>query len=197
MTATIVDDFTDTSSSKNRECTGQGISNIIAGFFGGMAGCAMIGQSVINVKSGGRGRLSTFAAGIILLILILVLDDFVRRIPMAALVAVMIMVSIGTFSWQSLKDLRVHHRTSSVVMIVTVLVTIFSHNLALGVGSGVLLSALFFAYKVSSLWRSTRRLKPRRRNGSTRCVGSCSSSRRAVSRRHSIFERCWIRSASM
>ena len=133
MTATIVDDFTDTSSNKNRECTGQGISNIVAGLFGGMAGCAMIGQSVINVKSGGRGRLSTFAAGIILLILILVLDQWVRQIPMAALVAVMIMVSIGTFSWQSIKDLKVHHKTSSIVMITTVLVTVFSHNLAKGV----------------------------------------------------------------
>ena len=151
MTATIVDDFTDTTSNKNRECTGQGIANIAAGFLGGMAGCAMIGQSVINVKSGGRGRLSTFAAGIILLILILVLDDFVRRIPMAALVAVMIMVSIGTFSWSSLKNLNVHHKTSSIVMIATVLITVFSHNLALGVGTGVLLSALFFAFKVSRL----------------------------------------------
>ena len=151
MTATIVDDFTDTGSNKNRECVGQGVSNIVSGIFGGMAGCAMIGQSVINVKSGGRGRLSTFAAGIILLILILVLDNFVRQIPMAALVAVMIMVSIGTFSWQSIFDLKVHHKTSSVVMITTVLVTVFSHNLALGVGAGVLLSALFFAYKVSRL----------------------------------------------
>jgi len=151
MTATIVDDFTDTQSNKNRECTGQGISNIVSGFFGGMAGCAMIGQSVINVKSGGRGRLSAFAAGAVLLFLILVLDEQVRRIPMAALVAVMIMVSIGTFSWQSIRNLKVHHRTSSVVMLVTVFVTVFSHNLALGVGAGVLLSALFFAYKVSRL----------------------------------------------
>jgi SulP family sulfate permease len=149
MTATIVDDFTDTSSDKNRECTGQGIANIASGFFGGMAGCAMIGQSVINVQSGGRGRLSTFSAGIILLILIVLMGDLVSRIPMPALVAVMIMVSIGTFSWSSIKDLRVHHRTSSVVMLTTVLVTVFSHNLAYGVGAGVLLSALFFAYKVS------------------------------------------------
>jgi SulP family sulfate permease len=149
MTSTIVDDFTDTSSDKNRECSGQGVSNIVAGFFGGMAGCAMIGQSVINVKSGGRGRLSTFAAGIILLILIVVLSDLVSQIPMAALVAVMIMVSIGTFSWSSIKNLRVHHRTSSFVMIATVLTTVLSHNLAYGVGAGVLLSALFFAYKVS------------------------------------------------
>lgn len=149
MTATIVDDFTDTDSNKNVECTGQGVANIASGFLGGMAGCAMIGQSVINVQSGGRGRLSTFAAGVILLILIVVLGDVVSRIPMAALVAVMIMVSIGTFSWSSIKDLTVHHRTSSVVMVTTVLVTVFSHNLAYGVGAGVLLSALFFAYKVS------------------------------------------------
>jgi SulP family sulfate permease len=149
MTATIVDDFTDTSSNKNRECAGQGVANIISGFFGGMAGCAMIGQSVINVQSGGRGRLSTFAAGVILLILIVVMGDLVSQIPMAALVAVMIMVSIGTFSWSSIKSLRVHHRTSSVVMLTTVLTTVFSHNLAYGVGAGVLLSALFFAYKVS------------------------------------------------
>ncbi|MDA9317214.1 SulP family inorganic anion transporter [Puniceicoccaceae bacterium] len=149
MTATIVDDFTDTESNKNQECAGQGVANIVSGFFGGMAGCAMIGQSVINVQSGGRGRLSTFAAGIILLILIVVMGDLVSRIPMAALVAVMIMVSIGTFSWSSIKDLTVHHRTSSVVMLTTVLVTVLSHNLAYGVGAGVLLSALFFAYKVS------------------------------------------------
>ena len=149
MTSTIIDDFTDSSSNKNQECTGQGIANIVSGFFGGMAGCAMIGQSVINVQSGGRGRLSTFAAGIILLILIVLVDDWVRQIPMAALVAVMIMVSIGTFSWSSIKDLRIHHRTSSIVMIATVLTTVFSHNLAYGVGIGVLLSALFFTYKVS------------------------------------------------
>ena len=151
MTATIVDDLTDTPSDKNRECTGQGIANIGVGFFGGMAGCAMIGQSIINVKSGGRGRLSTFSAGIILLILILVLDDIVKQIPMAALVAVMIMVSIGTFSWSSIKNLKVHNRTSSVVMFVTVGATVSTHNLAIGVGAGVLLSALFFAYKVSQL----------------------------------------------
>ena len=149
MTSTIIDDFTDSSSNKNQECTGQGIANIVSGFFGGMAGCAMIGQSVINVQSGGRGRLSTFSAGIILLILIVLVGDWVSQIPMAALVAVMIMVSIGTFSWSSIKDLRVHHRTSSIVMIATVLTTVLSHNLAYGVGVGVLLSALFFAYKVS------------------------------------------------
>ena len=149
MTSTIVDDLTDTSSDKNRECTGQGVANIVSGCFGGMAGCAMIGQSVINVQSGGRGRLSTFSAGIILLILIVAMGDLVGQIPMAALVAVMIMVSIGTFSWSSIKDLRIHHRTSSVVMLTTVLTTVFTHNLAYGVGAGVLLSSLFFAYKVS------------------------------------------------
>jgi sulfate permease, SulP family len=151
MTATIVDDFTDTSSNKSRECVGQGVANITSGFFGGMAGCAMIGQSIINVKSGGRGRLSAFAAGVYLLILIVVLGDWVKQIPMAALVAVMIMVSIGTFSWSSLKNLRLHHRTSSVVMVATVIATVFTHNLAIGVGVGVLLSALFFAFKVSQL----------------------------------------------
>jgi SulP family sulfate permease len=151
MTATIVDDLTDTTSHKSRECIGQGVANTVAGFFGGMAGCAMIGQTVINVKSGGRGRLSTFCAGIFLIILCVLLGPWVGQIPMAALVAVMIMVSIGTFSWSSLKNLRVHHRTSSIVMVVTVLVTVFTHNLAAGVGVGVLLSALFFAFKVSQL----------------------------------------------
>ena len=151
MTATIVDDLTDTPSDKNRECTGQGIANIGVGFFGGMASCAMIGQSIINIKSGGRGRLSSFSAGVILLLMILVLDDIVRQIPMAALVAVMFMVSIGTFSWSSIKNLKIHNRTSSAVMFVTVGATVFSHNLAIGVGAGVLLSSLFFAYKVSQL----------------------------------------------
>ncbi len=151
MTATIVDDFTDTESDKSRECTGQGVANLVAGLFGGMAGCAMIGQSVINVKSGGRGRLSTFCAGIFLLILIVLLGDWVRRIPMAALVAVMIMVSIGTFNWASFRNLRVYPKSSSLVMVVTVAVVVGTHNLALGVGAGVLLSALFFARKVSQL----------------------------------------------
>lgn len=151
MTAVIVDDFTDTESNKNQECKGQGIANIVAGFFGGMAGCAMIGQSVINVKSGGRGRLSTFFAGSFLLFLILVLGDWVRQIPMAALVSVMIMVSIGTFSWTSVKNLKSHPKSSSLVMIVTVAVVVVTHDLAQGVFIGVLLSALFFARKVSQL----------------------------------------------
>ncbi len=151
MTASIVDDLTDTSSAKNRECTGQGLANLATGFLGGMAGCAMIGQSVINIKSGGRGRLSTFASGVILLILCVVLGPWVGQIPMAALVAVMIMVSIGTFNWTSFKNLAVHNRSSSVVMVATVLTVVFTHNLALGVGVGVLLSALFFASKISQL----------------------------------------------
>lgn len=152
MTATIVDDLTDTQSDKNRECAGQGAANIASGFLGGMAGCAMIGQSVINVKSGGRTRLSTLVAGVLLLILVVFLGDWVSRIPMAALVAVMIMVSIGTFSWVSLANLRSHPKSSSIVMIATVVTTVATHNLALGVGVGVLLSALFYANKVGQVF---------------------------------------------
>ncbi|KGF32165.1 SulP family inorganic anion transporter [Oligella urethralis] len=148
MTASIVDDMTDTPSNKNRESMGQGIANVATGFLGGMAGCAMIGQSVINVKAGGRGRLSTLCAGVFLLILIVFLGDWVSQIPMAAVVAVMIMVSISTFDWQSVKNLVVHPRSSSVVMIATVVVTVWSHDLAKGVLVGVLLSAIFFAHKV-------------------------------------------------
>lgn len=151
MTSVIVDDLTDTTSEKNRECSGQGIANIVSGFFGGMAGCAMIGQSVINVKSGGRGRLSTFFAGGFLLFLILVLGDFVKQIPMAALVAVMIMVSIGTFNWDSIKNLKTYPRATNLVMISTVAIVVFTHNLALGVFIGVLMSSLFFAKKVAHL----------------------------------------------
>ncbi|MEC4717693.1 SulP family inorganic anion transporter [Noviherbaspirillum sp. CPCC 100848] len=151
MTATIVDDMTDTKSDKNRECVGQGIANIATGFIGGMAGCAMIGQSVINVKSGGRGRLSTLTAGVVLLILVVFLDEWVRQIPMAVLVAVMIMVSIGTFNWGSIRHLREHPASSSIVMIATVVVTVATHDLAKGVLTGVLLSGVFFAQKVSRL----------------------------------------------
>ncbi|MDP3521493.1 MAG: SulP family inorganic anion transporter [Hydrogenophaga sp.] len=153
MTATIVDDLTDTKSDKDRECRGQGMANIAAGFLGGMAGCAMIGQSVINVKSGGRGRLSTFSAGVFLLLLLLFLSDWVARIPMAALVAVMIMVSIGTFNWGSIKNLREHPTSSSVVMLATVVVTVATHDLAKGVLTGVLLSGFFFAHKVGQILR--------------------------------------------
>ncbi|MBU8541639.1 SulP family inorganic anion transporter [Falsiroseomonas tokyonensis] len=152
MTAQIVDDLTDTGSNKIRESYGQGVANIVSGLFGGMAGCAMIGQSVINVQSGGRGRLSTLWAGLFLLFLIVVLADLVRQIPMGALVAVMIMVSIGTFSWKSLKDLRVHPRESSIVMLATVAVTVVTHDLAQGVLVGVLLSGIFFARKVTKIF---------------------------------------------
>lgn len=148
MTATIVDELTDTTSEKNRECRGQGIANMVSGFFGGMAGCAMIGQSVINVKSGGRTRLSALIAGVVLLIMVVFLSDWVSQIPMAALVAVMIMVSIGTFNWQSIREFRTHPKSFNVVMLATVLTTIFTHNLAYGVLVGVLLSALFFANKI-------------------------------------------------
>jgi SulP family sulfate permease len=142
MTVSIVDELTDTPSDKNRECVGQGVANFATGFLGGMAGCAMIGQSVINVKSGGRGRLSSFSAGAFLLFLIVVLGDWVSAIPMAALVAIMIMVSIGTFSWPSIRNLREHPRRSSTVMLATVVTVVATHNLAIGVMAGVLLSGL-------------------------------------------------------
>jgi SulP family sulfate permease len=159
LTAQIVDDLTDTPSDKHREAKGQGIANITSGLFGGMAGCAMIGQSVINVKSGGRGRLSSLLAGVFLLIMVVFLGDWVGMIPMGALVAVMIMVSIGTFSWASLKDLRTHPKTSSLVMIGTVVVTVATHDLAKGVLVGVLISALGFARKVSQVLVVARSLE--------------------------------------
>lgn len=151
MTATIVDDLTDTPSDKNRECVGQGVANIASGFVGGMAGCAMIGQSVINVKSGGRGRLSTLSAGLFLLALLMLVGDWVAQIPMAALVAVMIMVSIGTFDWNSIRKLRENPPSSSIVMIATVAVTVATHDLAQGVLVGVLASGFFFAHKVGRI----------------------------------------------
>ena len=165
LTAQIVDDLTDTPSDKQRETKGQGIANFITGFFGGMGGCAMIGQSVINVKSGGDGRLSTFVAGAFLLFLIVVLGPLVAQIPMPALVAVMIMVSIGTFSWSSIKNLRSHPWHSSVVMVATVVVVVWTHDLAQGVLAGVLLSGVFFAAKVSRLFAVESELSD---DGSTR-----------------------------
>lgn len=160
MTAQIVDDLTDTPSDKQRECKGQGIANFVTGFFGGMGGCAMIGQSVINVKSGGSTRLSTFVAGTFLLFLIVVLGPLVAKIPMPALVAVMIMVSIGTFSWGSIRNLRSHPWQSSVVMVATVVVVVWTHDLARGVLVGVLLSGVFFAGKVRRLFAVTSQLSP-------------------------------------
>ncbi len=148
MTATIVDDLTDTGSDKNRESKGQGIANIATGFIGGMAGCAMIGQSIINIKSGGRSRLSSLCSGIFLLIMVVFLSEWLKLIPMAALVAVMIMVAIGTFSWSSIKDLKTHPVSTNIVMVTTVIVVVATHNLAIGVLVGVLLAALFFANKI-------------------------------------------------
>ncbi|KPW84034.1 Sulfate transporter/antisigma-factor antagonist STAS [Pseudomonas congelans] len=149
MTATIVDDLTDTSSDRNRECKGQGIANIATGLIGGMAGCAMIGQSMINVKSGGRTRLSTLSAGLLLLIMMLFLGEWLARIPMAALVAVMIMVSISTFSWGSIRNLKEYPLSTNIVMVVTVVVVVATHNLAYGVLVGSLLASMFFASKIA------------------------------------------------
>ena len=151
LTAALVDDFTDTPSDKNQEAKGQGIANIVTAFFGGMAGCGMIGQSVINVQSGGRGRLSTLSAGVFLLFAILVLQDWVKEMPMAALVAVMIMVSIGTFSWSSFKNMSRIPRTETVVMLTTMFVIIFTRNFALGVATGIVLSTVFFSRKIAQL----------------------------------------------
>ncbi len=162
LTAQLLDDLTDTDSNKNVESRGQGIANIATGFFGGMAGCAMIGQSIINFRSGGRTRLSTLASGVFLLILILALGDWVARIPMAALVAVMIMVSIGTFDWNSIKPdmLRSLPRTETAVMVATVAIVVITHNLAYGVGAGVLLSAIFFVRHVSHVVNVTSVVDP-------------------------------------
>ncbi len=152
LTAQIVDDLTDTQSNKNTECYGQGAANIASALIGGMGGCAMIGQSGINIASGGRGRLSTFVAGAFLLILLLVLDDILRVVPMAALVAIMIMVSIGTFSWRSILDIRRNPPSSSLVMLATVVTVVATHDLSKGVLVGVLLSGVFFAGKVAKLF---------------------------------------------
>lgn len=162
LTAQLLDDLTDTDSDKNRESRGQGIANVFTGFIGGMAGCAMIGQSMINHKTGGRTRLSTLASGVFLLILILVLGDWVSRIPMAALVAVMIMVSIGTFDWRSIRPdtLRSIPKNETTVMAVTVAIVVITHNLAYGVGAGVLLSAVFFVRHVSHVVSVTSVVDP-------------------------------------
>lgn len=160
LTQQIVDDLTDTESDRNQECIGQGIANTATGFIGGMAGCAMIGQSIINVKSGGRGRLSSFAAGVFLLIMVVFMDGVVAMIPMAALVAIMIMVSIGTFSWSSIKNLKSHPKSSSIVMLATVFFVIYTHNLAIGVLVGVLLSGIFFAWKIAQLFRVRSEITP-------------------------------------
>lgn len=156
LTAQIVDDMTHTNSDKRRESAGQGIANIVTAFFGGMGGCAMIGQSVINVTSGGRGRLSSLAAGATLLILLALLGPLVGQVPMPALVAIMIMVSIGTFSWNSIPNLTKHPWQSSVVMLSTVVTVVTTHNLALGVLAGVILSGVFFTHKVMTMFEVVR-----------------------------------------
>lgn len=149
LTSQVLDDMTDTSSNKNREARGQGIANFVNGFFGGMAGCALIGQSVINIKSGGRGRLSTFTSGVFLMFLIIVLGDVVVKIPMPVLAGVMVMVAMTTFNWGSFKFLRSAPKTESIVMLITVAIILYTHNLAIGVVIGVILSALFFVAKIS------------------------------------------------
>jgi SulP family sulfate permease len=162
LTAQLLDDLTDTNSDKNTEARGQGVANVATGFLGGMAGCAMIGQSMINFRSGGRTRLSTLASGVFLLVLILVLGDLVAQIPMAALVAVMIMVSIGTFDWRSIapKTIAAHPFAETGIMVATVAVVVLTHNLAYGVGAGVVLSVLFFARHVSGLVKITSVVDP-------------------------------------
>ncbi|MCW1427787.1 SulP family inorganic anion transporter [Novosphingobium sp. JCM 18896] len=151
MTASVVDDLTDTNSSKAQECTGLGLANLAAGLFGGIAGCGMIGQTVGNVRYGGRGRLSTLVAGVFLLLVMVPLRPWIAQVPVAALVAIMIMVSISTFSWASLRDLARHPKVSGGVMLATVAVTVATHDLSMGVGVGVLLSGVFFAFKVTRL----------------------------------------------
>jgi SulP family sulfate permease len=155
MTASVVDDLTETSSSKARECTGLGLANVAAGLCGGIAGCGMIGQTVGNVRYGGHGRLSTFVAGVFLLVVMVPLRAWVAQVPVAALVAIMIMVSISTFSWRSIRDLARHPKVSGVVMVATVVVTVATHDLSAGVAVGVLLSGVFFAFKVTRMMQVT------------------------------------------
>jgi SulP family sulfate permease len=149
LTASIIDEMTDTKSNKDQEVRGQGIANVVAGCFGGMAGCAMIGQSVINITSGGRGRLSSMTAGVFLIVLIIVFGDLVAQIPMAALVGVMITVAIGTFEWQSLKDIAKIPKSDVFVMLATIAIVVYTHDLAKGVLTGVVLAALAMAWKMS------------------------------------------------
>ena len=158
LTAALIDEMTDTPSNKNQEAKGQGLANILAALFGGMAGCGMIGQSVINMKSGGRTRLSTLAAGMILLIAILGLQNWVQQIPMAALVAIMIMVSIGTFRWSSFKNMARIPYAETIAMLATMSVTVLTRNFALGVLVGIVLSTVFFTRKIARVVFVDRRL---------------------------------------
>jgi SulP family sulfate permease len=147
MTLTLIDELTETRGQSNRECVGQGVANIVTGFFGGMGGCAMIGQSIINIRSGGRGRLSGIAAGTFLLIFILFASPLIERIPLAALTGVMFMVVLGTFEWSSFRILRKIPKSDAFVIILVSVVTVVTHNLALAVISGVIVSALAYAWK--------------------------------------------------
>jgi SulP family sulfate permease len=156
LTASIVDEMTGTRGNKNREVKGQGVANCITGFFGGMAGCAMIGQSVINIKSGGTGRLSSLVAGLFLITLIIGLADILAQIPMAALIGVMIMVSISTFEWHSIKEIHKVPISDAIVMLVTMVVVVYTHDLAKGVITGVILSALIFGWRISSISASSK-----------------------------------------
>jgi len=161
LTAKLVDEVTDTRSRKTREAWAQGVANVLSGFFGGMGGCAMIGQTMINVKaSGARTRISTFFAGLFLLILVVGLGDLVAIIPMAALVAVMIMVSVATFDWHSIRltTLRQMPKSETAVMAITVLVVVLTHNLAIGVIAGVLVAMVLFARRVAHFMTVTRTL---------------------------------------
>ena len=165
MTAKLVDDLTDTPSDKTRESWGQGVANVASGFFGGMGGCAMIGQTMINVRSGARTRLSTFLSGVFLLILVVVLGDIVAVIPMAALVAVMIFVAVATFDWHSLRTIYRMPKSETTVMLTTVAGTLLTHNLAIGVGAGVLVACVLFAQRVAHLVEVTSVTDP---DGGTR-----------------------------
>ena len=162
LTAQLIDDKTDTRSDKDRESRGQGVANVATGFLGGMAGCAMIGQSMINIGNGGRGRLSTLSAGVFLIVGILAFGDLVAAIPMGALVAVMIIVAVSTFDWDSIRisQLRRSPRTETAVMVATVAIVVVTHNLALGVAGGVLLAAVFFARRVAHVADVTSVLDP-------------------------------------
>ena len=158
MTTTVINEITHTEADRHQECRGQGMANIVSGFMGGMAGCAMIGQSIINVTSGARTRLSTLIAGVFLLCLVVFLKDWLAYVPMAALVAIMIMVSLTTFQWGSVKQFSKHPISFNIVMIAVVIVVLLTHNLALGVFVGVLLSALFIINQLESSVKVTSTL---------------------------------------
>ncbi len=156
LTLTVVDEMTETRGRGNKECVAQGVANVTTGFFGGMGGCAMIGQSIINVSSGGRTRISGIVAAVALLLFVLFGSSLIEKVPMAALVGLMFMVAIGTFEWASLKVFRKVPQTDIIVMILVTLITVFFHNLAVAVISGVIISALAFA------WESAKRIRARK-----------------------------------